>query len=230
MFSVYLDCYRRLSRVVSQYYQCAENITHTPFIDPVEVIACDHRGIRHTLTDQDITLDIPEGAVPKERVVHLELAVALYGPFSFPANTRPISPILWLCPQEEVEIKSPIRVTLPHFVTGVSEEELSKLGVTFAKADHNDYSGSKESRNVTFNFQTHSEQSNFFSTETQSFGTLETRHCCYLCITAQQCPELARQAGFYFSRIDYVTKSSTYVTNFCVSFYLPSCIRVCLFS
>ena len=216
-----------MSRVVSQYYRCAETSAHIPFIDPVTVLVCDHQGIEHTLVDHDITVTIPPGAIPKGKVVHFEIGVALYGPFNFPGSTRPISPILWLCPQEEVEFNSPIMVTLPHFLTcHLSQQELDQLGVGFAKADHSDYSGSKESQNVMFDFQPCSVQTQFSYKEKQGFATMETKHFCFLCLTARQCPQLARKAGFTFSRIDYVSVSSTHVVNFCVSFFLSSCLKV----
>ena len=224
---MYLSGYHQMSRIVSQYYRCAETSAHIPFIDPVTVLVCDHRGIEHTLVDHDITVTIPPGAIPKWKVVHFEMAVALYGPFNFPSSTRPISPILWLCPQEEIEFNSPIMVTLPHFLTcSLSQQELDQLGVGFAKADHNDYSGSKESQNVMFNFQPCSVQPQFNYKEKQGFATMETRHCCFLCLTTKQCPQLAKKAGFTFSRIDYMSVSSTHVVNFCVSFFLPSCLKV----
>ena len=55
----------------------------------------------YTITEHDITLRIPEGAVAIGKFSHLEMGAAMYGPFTFPENTQPISPILWLCPLEE---------------------------------------------------------------------------------------------------------------------------------
>lgn len=215
-----------MGRIVSQYYKIAENISHIPFIDPVTVITCDYYGIHHTLTGHGITMDIPEGVIPKGQVISIELAVALYGPFIFPNNTRPISPILWICPQEHIEFSLPIQVILPHFLTGHDQQKLAHLGVEFAKSNHN--SCFNESHNAVFSFQTCSVKPRFSTKGKQAFGSLETRHCCFLCLTAKplQCPELARGAGFCFSRIDYMSKSSTYVVVFCVSFFLQSCLKV----
>ena len=221
-----MRCHQRLRKVVSQYYQCAENTTHIPFVDPVTVVVCDHHGLQHTLTDHDITLKIPEGAVPKGKVIHIEMAVALYGPFAFPNNTRPISPILWICPQENIEFCLPIQVILPHCLTNATHQKLGDLEVGFAKADHNIHSGSKEGHDVLFNFKRCTIQPRFSRKGIQGFGCLETMHCCFLCLAAKQCPEIAKEAGFCLSRIDYMSKSSTFVVTFCASYFLPSCLKV----
>ena len=186
--------------------------------------------MEHTLVDHGITLTIPEGAVPIGKMIHIEMAVTLYGPFIFPSGTRPISPILWLCPQEEIKFSSPILVTLPHFLTDLSQQELTQLGVGFAKADHHGYSASKDNCTVILEYKPCSSQPQFsYNMDKQGFGTLETKHCCLLCLTANQCPELARHAGFVFSRIDYehLSLPLTQVVDFCITFFLPSCLKVC---
>lgn len=165
-----------MRRSISQYYQCTEDLTHIPFIDPVTVLACDHRGIQHTLGGHDITVKIPKNAIPIGQVAHIELAVTLHGPFMFPSNMRPISPILWLCTQEDITFNSPIQVTLPHFLTDLNQHEITQLGVTFAKANHKVYLESKESQ-VMFKFSSCSGQPKFTTKQGQGFGSLETRHC-----------------------------------------------------
>lgn len=213
--------------VVSHYYHCMESNAHINFIDPVEVFVCDHHGCQYALSDHGIVLNIPKGSIPENHVLHFEIAVALYGPFSFPRGKRPVSPILWLCPQESIEFSVPIQVTLPHFLSCQDQELSSDLEIKVFKADHNEYSVSNTYGNISFNFnELKSVQPLFNRKECQGLCTFETTHCCFLCIAANQCPDLARKAGFCFSRFDYVSLSSTYVVNFCVSFFLPSCLKV----
>lgn len=202
------------------------NVTnHIPFIDPVTTIECDHTGKEQTLKEHGITVKIPEGAIPKGKVIQVEMSVTLYGPFKFPSNTRPISPILWMCPQEDIEFKKPIEVTLPHIFTGVDQKELVKMGVTFAKAGHNTLSESKESHDAVFVFRECPNRPQFREIKEQGYGILETNHCCFICITSKQSPEAARKAGYLFSRIDE-TSGQDFKINYCVSFFLPSCVKV----
>ena len=68
---------------VSSYYHCANNIISVPFLDPVEVLVCDSFGCEYWNPKHDIKLKIPDGAIPSGLVAHIEIAVALYGPFLF---------------------------------------------------------------------------------------------------------------------------------------------------
>ncbi len=88
----------------SESFRHAEEIAKVPFLHH-EVLECDHRGLTHTISDYDITLRIPEGAVSKGDTVHFEVGVCVYGPFRFPENTRSISPIIWLCLRENYELQ-----------------------------------------------------------------------------------------------------------------------------
>lgn len=206
----------------------SEEIHHVPFIGPTEVLKCDYNGIEnYTLKDHGITIKIPKGAIPKGKVVHIELAVTLCGPFSFPNNTRPISPILWMCPQEKIEFKQPFEVTLPHILTRLNQKELAELGVGFAKADH-DFSVPKNGKSVVFDFKPCNIQN---QEHKQGYSTLKSTHCCYLCLTAndedkRKLQEAVAREEFLFSRYDYVTESSTFTTTFCVSYGLLTCEKV----
>ena len=84
-----------------------------------------------------VCIDLSSGRVRK---VHFEVGVAMYGPFIFPENTQPISPILWLCLlEEDVELKKPFQVILPHYLTGLSKERIQNHQVGFAKANHSNF-------------------------------------------------------------------------------------------
>ena len=74
---------------------------------------CDHHSQEYTIQDHDITLKIPEGAVPTGKKIRFEIAVAMYGPFKFEKDMQPISPILWLCFDKGVTLNKPFHVILP---------------------------------------------------------------------------------------------------------------------
>ena len=104
------------------------------------MLECNCNGREYTNVDHDITLRIPKGAVAEGEKVHFEVGVAMYGPFIFPENTQPISPILWLCLSEgNAELKKPFQIVLPHYLTRLSKERIQYHQVGFAKADHRNY-------------------------------------------------------------------------------------------
>ena len=123
----------------SAHYNEAIVRAHVPFMHH-RILICDHSGLEYTIEDHDITLNIPEGAVAENQIIHVEIAVTMYGHFIFPKNTQSISPIVWLCPVENVTIlKKPFRLILPHFLTGLSKDKLFSHQVGFAKASHYNY-------------------------------------------------------------------------------------------
>ena len=94
-----------------------------------------HNGLEYVIDNHDITLGIPEGAVAEGEKVHFEVGVAMYGPFIFPENTQPISPVLWLYASEDVRMMNKyFQLILPHCYSGsvIPPEDIS-----FAIADHN---------------------------------------------------------------------------------------------
>ena len=86
---------------VVQYLERKKYATHVPFLYNT-VLECDSNGVRYVNSEHEIAIRVSEGAVMKGKVLHLEVAITMYGPFKFPENTQPISPILWIC---FVEIK-----------------------------------------------------------------------------------------------------------------------------
>ena len=82
------------------HFSEAQKRAHIPFFHH-RLMECDHTGLDYTVEEHDITLRIPEGAVTVGETIHLEIGVAMYGPFNFPENSIPVSPIVWLCIQEE---------------------------------------------------------------------------------------------------------------------------------
>ena len=179
--------------------------------------------MEHTIEEHDITLRVPEGAVPKGENVHIEIGVAMYGPFSFPVNTRPISPILWLCFMEEnTAIKKDFQIVLPHFLTGLSTERLHYHQVGFAKAGHNQ---AKIRRNniLVYDFNVCMTDTLFASSGGKSYGVFHSDHCCFYCLQAHQSPDLARDTGYCLTRIESVKSLEIFFVS---SFFLKSCLKV----
>ena len=220
---------------MKKYLYCAENIAHVPFLEPVAVLKCDYRGCVHKNVDHDVILRIPEGAIPRGECIHLEVAVALYGPFEFCENQRPISPILWICPQEDIAFLKPIEIILPHIVTKLTCEGIEHFGIKFTKASHEDYIVDGYG-NKKYKFQSICEAKLEFTLDVnRSFGILRTNHCCFFCISAIQdhelTHELALTKGYCLTCVEgtIIPNPSISVKNviyFCTSFLLKSCLKV----
>ena len=222
---------------VLKYFKSAENVASVPFVDEVTVLAFDSSGKECINIDHDITLKVPENAIPQGSVVHFEVAVALYGPFHFPEDRRPISPILWICQQEDIVLQKPIDVILPHILNNeLANEDISRYDLQFYKADHTDYI-TKPNRCRQYVFRPLNDDIQFISTKDNSFGVLRTTHCCFLCITATQTAELSQdialKKGYCLSYIEclqspYTNKPPRDIVYFCTSFFLKTCLKVSL--
>ena len=200
-----------------------QNVTHqVPFLH-YHVLECDHRGIEYIINDHDITLRIPEGAVPVGKSIKFEIGVIMYGPFGFPESTRPISPIVWLCIREEIELKKPFQLILPHFLIGLKKERLKYHRVSFAKASHSSYDATEK-----YKFNECASEVLFASTKDKSYGVLNSTHCCFYCLTSSNTPELARDAGYCLAQIETILSSQPQRSEiyFVAFFFLATCMKV----
>ena len=210
------------SKNQSPHFSEAEKRAGVPFLHHT-ILECDHHSQEYTIQDHDITLRIPEGAVPTGEKIQFEIAVAMYGHFKFEKDTQPISPILWLCFEEGVTLNKPFHVILPHFLTGLTYEEAQYHQIVFAKAPHNKYS--IEDGQMKYNFQPCDSEPYFASCGGRNFGVLVTNHTCFYCLQANKTPELAMDAGYCLARIEYLNQRHMEVT-FTAVYCLRTCLRV----
>ena len=192
---------------------------HSPLTAPaietyttIESYTCDQLG--DTLFIDDITVTIPPGAIPEGVTAHIEMGVALYGPFKFPDNHQPVSPILWFCIKENIELLQPLTYRLPHII-----KDISGVEVTFAKANHS------ATNTDTFTFQTlECGQQNF--AKDSPYGSLSTKDMCYLCIQAKITPDFALKKGYCLHAFIEEQRSSTYRIIFVCTYFLRTCFDV----
>ena len=179
-------------------------------------------GVKFFSKSNDFTLDIPRGAVPENERLTLDVGVALFGPFQFPEGFRPVSPVFWVCVRDNstFHFSKSVTVTIPHFLSLRSDEDVQSLGLTFLKAKHNkNMEGIYEFCEIdgAMNFQASSK-----------FGVLETSHFCSLCIVCRDTPECLNKTQFCMtsllpkSAMADGTKQDAY---FFVTFYnLTTCL------
>lgn len=195
-------------------------LERVPFIDDVDLHTCDQHG--KTLSKNDISVTIPPGAIPDGVTAHIEMGVALYGPFKFSDNHQAVSPFLWFCIQEDFKLLLPITYKLPHVIIDSSRRTLA-----FAKADHFKSYDSTSKRTLLFEFLTDGE-SNF--TKESGFGYLTTKHSCFLCIKAQTSRDLALEKGYCLHTLIEKIDSSSYRIFLLTTYFLSTCSEVSHFT
>ena len=186
------------------------------------VLECDCNGQEYTNITHGITLRIPEGAITKGKIVHFEVGITMYGPFIFPENTRPISPILWLCLlEEDTELNKPFQIVIPHYLVG----NFHHYHVEFAKAHHNNYIVNSNSQ-LFYTFYGLAKDPKLTSEQGQNYGILETDHFCYLCLKAEVKPEINRDLSYCLVRVESCPSDLRHEIFFCALYCLPTCLEV----
>ena len=176
-------------------------------------------GIAYNSKKHGIKLRFPAGAVTKG-TLDVEVGVLLSGPFTFSANVKPVSPILWLCVKENRyhRFSKPISVTLPHFLDCNLLEEQNKFA--FFTATHND--------SVTDQLFTFKEVSADHCKFLPSSGTLTTRRCCFICIAYKEPEDMINKSNYC---LICVTPRNIvqprFIMHFYLTFDLKTYIEVC---
>lgn len=190
-----------------------------PFVGGILVIGCDQKGAHFNIDDIEVT--IPPGAIPPGLAIHVEIGVALYGPFSFADGCRPVSPILWFCTQEDVELQLPVVFKLPHTVVDDNGIRLS-----FAKCHHYDTFVFREiDADCTIEYT--------MDSNLRRYGILSTQHHCFLCVQAKadmsETKDLAVRNGYCLHILVKQEDSFTYRIFFVCTFLLETCFSVSLY-
>ena len=202
----------------------SESTPMVQFVDQIDVLKCDSSGMEFTNTDHDITLRVPEGAIPDGVTVHIKAGVALHGPFQFPPGTRPISPIVWFCMQENIPFEKPVEVLLPHFL-----RHWKNLQLGFLKADHSTYT--TDDGEKRYMFQHLNDPMEFCFENGRGFGVLSTKHFCSLCIHVSNITrdQLISKAQYCLTEVipdPWPSMPIDVPLHFCVTFFLKTCFEV----
>ena len=191
-----------------------------PFLGPLVIVHVTSEGGTFENTEHDVTIEIPPGAVRNGVTISLEVGVALYGPFELPEDYSCISPIVWVCVQQQPDFKflKPIKVKLPHLLDLQSTHDCAE--VTFLKAGH------RVNANERYCFEP-VDGATVIEPE-DGYGTLFTDHFCYICMTT---PNFSQKKKKYcVIQIKPIkTQESNWTTSFCVTYFLKTCMQVGLF-
>ena len=182
-------------------------------------LECDDTGLEHTIDGHNVTIRIPEGAIAAGEKLCLKVGVTMFGPFTFPENSWPISPILQLCPSEiNYNFRKPIIVILPHFVSKDTIEKSNPGDVCFAKAKH---CNTGQERRESYQFELVDIRPMFASSGSRNFGVLEIKHCCYLCLMKDKNLD---GAEYCLVQVERPLQQKSEV-HFLVSYFLDTCLQ-----
>ncbi len=185
-----------------------------PFVNGIREYTCDKDG--GTLSHDDIEVTIPPGAIPDGMTAHIQMGVALHGPFEFSDGYQQVSPILWFWIKEDIELLLPLEFKVPHVLTDVTGIEL-----TFSKADHKNYTLCAN-KNRVFSFQPMTET----ITTDCGYGILSAKHCCYLCILAKIEKNILMRRGFCLhTLIEKNPPHSHRIIHLC-TYFINTCLIV----
>ena len=207
----------------SSYFSKAKSQAMVPFLTH-KLLECTHDGLEYTFDAHDITFSVPEGAVTAGQNIHFEMAIAMYGPFKFPENTQPISPIVWLCLEEDIELLKPFQISIPHYLTGITEDRYQYHQVCFVKASHSDYV--LKGNQINYIFRQCDAKPQFASCGDKTFGVLISKHCCFYCLMANSTKEVINDSEYTLSRVERRVGPQTNEVYFLVTYFLRSCLKV----
>ena len=112
------------------------------FIKPVKLFQVTKKGGEYVDNSLGLHVEVPEGAVPEDCHLKLEVGMCLHGPFLLPSGTIRTSPILMLHPQENIRLRKPIEVTLPHIVSEATKKilDIRVMRADYKATDHYSFS------------------------------------------------------------------------------------------
>ena len=137
------------------------------WIGDVEAQSFDHHGRLFYSFNHEVTVTIPDGAVPPGKEAELKFAATFCAPLKFAPKTVPVSATVWL--HVNVKLLKPITLCLPHFAHVENRSHVNSL--YFAKMTH--ASTSEGYMNII--------DSGEFNTG-EAFGILDVDDSSYYCI------------------------------------------------
>ena len=204
-------------KICSNYSEASPEL-YVKFVDPVETIKFDCNGGSYSDEDNEVYLRVPEGAIPKGKIISIQVGVSFHSALVplLPREVRPVSPLVKLCVMEEVDFKflKPVRVTLPHFLDVADEEDAKQMGLQFMKCGHGLYCFHQSDGEASFYPKSNT-------------ATLRTTHFCTFCITANQRICSSKVNYRLVKVIPKNRQESMWRVNFCVTYYLKTCLQVC---
>ena len=163
-----------------------------------------------------IGIYIPPGAVSGASHLSLEFGVAVTGPFTYPQNIMPVSPVLWVRIKFENgqhDLKKPIEISIPHAVSGNVGSGLLHFFCFKKKANQVSFQGMHKRAIITPNK-----------------GVLLTKlskQQYFLCIGSRLCEEVIAKTQYCILKVaPKCTIDSVWKVHFFVTYAMSACTEV----
>ena len=176
-------------------------------------------------------ISVPPGAVHKGETITLKHGVVPhggFGQFQFPDGMRPVSPIIFVQSTTKHKFHKPIEIAMPHYINLETVDDCSKLGVF--KACH-----AIKNSVPTYCFEEQPRQNmSHFTVRSEELGTVipyvaySTEHCCYWCVGTYSKEYTDNLTMFCLTeaRPKSTEESRELTIHYCLSYYLPTCLKV----
>ena len=205
--------------------------TLVDFMDPIITIPFDTNGGDYHSMAHGFRIVVPKGAIKKRTSVEIQFGVTMHGPFEFPSNKKPVSPILWVSAKPESKLRKPIEITIPHFLdmsSGTGDRYGKKInkGMSFLKASDKTATPFQRGKSTQlYQFKVASESEECFWPN-ESHGTISAKHLGFFCIAAaKNNPEL-KPRYCIIPVIPKLIQKSSWKIHYCVTYLLKTSIQV----
>ena len=180
-------------------------------------IHLDENGYTDTNDCHGFSITFPSGILLSNQTITLTIGVMLYGPFLFPDNVVPVSPILWVCgDSSDVKLLKNAKVVLPHYLD-IDEKNDRGIEMLFMKAHVNHYC--YVNNKIRYIFESMGDAAILDGQNAELF----TSHFCCICL-AVKVSNAVKERMLYRMTLFRDKANSSYV--FAVTYFLKTCIQV----
>ena len=187
-------------------------MVHCHATDTIEV---DSAGYVYNNVSHKFSIEFPQGAIPLAKHVYVSIGIMLNGPFIFPSDMKPISPIYWICIHPEVKLLKSVRIRLPH-IMDCEGRAPTDIPMYFAKALHHNHTNDQHGK-VVYSF----DKKNKVTIIHGQQAEFETDHFCFTCLIEHE-DKNKKHLYCCIPTVDY-NKSEIYLV---VTYLLDTCIEV----
>ena len=180
-------------------------------------IQLNENGCTHTNDLHEFSIIFPQGVLSPNQTITLTIGVMVYGPFLFPKNVKPVSPILWVCGNStDVRLLQNAKVVLPHCLD-IDESDDRGIKLLFLKAHVNHTTF--VTKTIWYIFES---VGNAVLHEGHN-AALYTNHFCCICLAANVSPSVKENMQYSITLFKDIPNSRCV---FAVTFLLKTCIEV----
>ena len=197
--------------------------------DAIKDVCCDvytirlsENGCLHKDDRHGFSIDFPSGILLPNQSITLTIGVMAYGPFMFPEGVRPISPILWVFGDTDMDLKllKDAEVILPHYLD-IDERDVNEFEILFLKACPMNHYYAFNNKKQKYLFKSIG-NATLLNDHKAAFST---NHFCSLCLAAKVSESIKEKIEYCMSVfIDITTRMYTFVVSYC----LETCSEVSL--